>query len=85
MSQESLNTLRDYLLVTLQPSDMHWLGNILLEHSREKEAMRAYTKEEINAMMDEAERQFEAGEYHTDDEVFERLYNKYGLSKEATV
>lgn len=33
-------------------------------------------------MMDEAERQFETGAYHDEDEVFDRLYKKYGLKNE---
>ena len=84
MSRESLDTLRDYLLVTLQPSDMHWLGEILIAHSIGLEHQVApYTKAEINEMMDEAERQFEAGLYHDDDEVFDRLYKKYNLKELA--
>lgn len=84
MSKESLNSLRDYLLITLQPSDMHWLGEILIAHSKGYEnPVAPYTKEEIDAMMDEAERQFETGSYHDEDEVFDRLYKKYGLKNEG--
>ena len=83
MSQEALNSLRDYLLVTLQPSDMYWLGEILIAHSQGHDVpFKPYTREEINGMIDEAERQFEAGAYHDDDEVFGRLYKKLGLKEE---
>jgi len=83
MSRESLDTLRDYLLVTLQPSDMYWLGETLIAHAKGCDVKPTpYTKEEISAMMDEAERQFENGAYHDDDEVFNRLYKKYGLKDE---
>jgi len=86
MSKESLNSLRDYLLITLQPSDMRWLGEVLIAHSKGDGAHVApYTKEEIDAMMDEAERQFEIGAYHDEDEVFDRLYTKYGLKNEEIV
>ena len=83
MSRESLNSLRDYLLVTLQPDDMYWLGEILIAHSQNHNMqVTPYTQEEINTMMDEAERQFDAGAYHDDEEVFNRLYKKYGLKDE---
>ena len=83
MSKESLNSLRDYLLVTLQPSDMHWLGEVLIAHAKGYDTHATpYTKEEIDSMMDEAEQQFEAGAYHDEDEVFDRLYKKYGLKNE---
>ena len=82
MSKESLDSLRDYLLVTLQPNDMHWLGTILIEHACGNAQPRPYTKQEINDMMDEAERQFDNGEYHDQEEVFDRLYKKYGLKDE---
>ena len=85
MSKESLNSLRDYLLITLQPSDMYWLGEILITHSKGKDAdVVPYTRAEIDAMMDEAEHQFEIGAYHDEDEVFDRLYKKYGLKHEET-
>ena len=44
---------------------------------------KPYSMEEINAMMDLAERQFETGEYHDNDEVFDRLYRKYDLKDEV--
>ena len=34
--------------------------------------IRRYTMDEINAMLDEAERQFEAGEYLTSEEVWDK-------------
>lgn len=48
----------------------------------DNKAPKPYTKDEINAMMDLAEQQFETGEYSDDNEVFDRLYKKYGLKGE---
>lgn len=37
----------------------------------EKDSLRPYTMEEIDTMLDEAEAAFEAGDYLTQDEVFQ--------------
>lgn len=42
-----------------------------ISHSKE-EPLKPYTMEEIDAMLDEAEAAFEAGDYLTQDEVFHR-------------
>lgn len=36
-----------------------------------------YTMEEINAMIDEAERDFEAGRFYTSEEVFQELEEEF--------
>ena len=84
MSKDALNNLRDFLLITLQPNDLYWLGETLIEHSKSSSAqVEPYTMDEINAMMDEAEQQFANGAFHDDEEVFDRLYKKYGLKDEV--
>lgn len=45
---------------------------------------KPYSMKEINSMMDLAEQQFEAGEYSENEEMFDRLYRKYGLRDEVT-
>lgn len=70
MSRESLDTLLDYLLVTLQPNDMHWLGKILIEHSRQHESPKPYTKKEIDAMIDRSECDIAEGRYRDIEELF---------------
>ena len=54
-----LQGLLEYLYATLSPNNMEWLGKHLIEHARSSE--RPYTMEEIDAMLEESERDFEAG------------------------
>ena len=73
MSNATLTNLLDYLYGTLTPSNMRWVGEHLIEYARKEEetpVQKPFTMEEIDAMLDEAERDFEAGEYLTHDEVF---------------
>ncbi|MBR5633646.1 MAG: hypothetical protein IKW78_00470 [Prevotella sp.] len=73
MSNATLTSLLDYLYGTLTPSNMRWVGEHLIEYARKEEeapVLKPFTMEEIDAMLDEAERDFEAGEYLTHDEVF---------------
>ncbi len=76
MSTAALSGLLDYLYGTLSPNSMRWVGEHLIEHAKEEEAKRAhpFTMDEIDAMLDEAEAAFEAGDYLTNDEVF--LHNR---------
>ena len=75
MSSATLTNLLDYLCGTLTPSNMRWVGEHLIECARREEEAsvpKPFTMEEINAMLDEAEQDFEAGKYLTHDEVFHR-------------
>ena len=72
MSTATLNSLLDYLYGTLTPSNMRWVAEHLIERAEKEEdpSLKPYTMKEIDAMLDEAEAAFEAGEYLTNDEVF---------------
>ena len=72
MSTTALEGLLSYLYDTLSPSSMQWVGEHLIEHAKQEqgEQLRPYTVEEIDAMLDEAEAAFEAGDYLTNDDVF---------------
>ncbi|MBO7559030.1 MAG: hypothetical protein J6T52_11110 [Bacteroidaceae bacterium] len=72
MSTSALTGLLEYLYGTLSPSNMRWVGEHLIEYANkeEKERLRPYTMQEIDNMLDEAEKAFEAGDYLTNDEVF---------------
>ena len=75
MSNATLTNLLDYLYGTLTPSNMRWVGEHLIEYARKEEeapVLKPFTMEEIDAILDEAEQDFEAGEYLTHDEVFHR-------------
>ncbi len=76
MSTTALSGLRDYLCGTLTPANMLWLSSQLAEYAHHQQAEelppphRRYTMDEINAMLDEAERQAAAGESMTNEEFF---------------
>lgn len=72
MSTSALTGLLEYLYGTLSPSNMRWVGEHLIEYANkeEKERLHPYTMQEIDNMLDEAEKAFEAGDYLTNDEVF---------------
>ena len=72
MTTTALSGLLDYLYGTLTPSNMRWIGERLIAHAKGEESnrLRPFTMEEIDSMLDEAEADFEAGNYLTNDEVF---------------
>lgn len=51
---------------------MRWVEEHFIEYANKevKERLRPYTMQEIDNMLDEAEKAFEAGDYLTNDEVF---------------
>jgi len=66
MSTATLTSLLDYLYGTLSSSNMRWVGEHLIEQTNKQEKEQGYdltpfTMDEINAMLDEAEADFEAG------------------------
>ena len=78
MSKELLINLRDYLIGTLSDEDKFWLANELSGEHFEN----PYTKEEINARFDEAERQYANGDYLPADEAIARIRKQLQHSKE---
>lgn len=71
MSTATLTSLLEYLYGTLSPSNMRWIAAHLTEYADKKEqALKPFTMEEIDAMLDEAEQDFEAGNYLTQEDVF---------------
>ena len=82
MSETTLTNLLEYLYGTLTPSNMRWLGEHLIEHARiENEEVRPYTREEINAMLDKAERNFENGLGIPSEEVFHELEEDFEIEE----
>ena len=78
MSEATLSNLLEYLYETLTPSDKRWVGERLIKYADyEEEPVKPYTKEEINAMLDEAERDFAAGLGIPDEDVFRELEEEF--------
>ncbi len=72
MSTTALQGLLDYLYGTLSPSNMRWVAEHLVMQADKVENpdLKPYTMDEINAMLDEAEADFEAGKGIPDEEVW---------------
>ena len=64
-----LSGLLEYLYATLPPNSMRWLGEHLIE--RAQSAEQPYTMEEIDAMLEESERDFEAGRCYSTEQVLQ--------------
>lgn len=63
MSEATLTSLLEYLYRVLTPSNRHWLAEHLVDNMQTdgNEALKPYTMEEINAMLDESEAEIAAG------------------------
>ena len=64
-----LSSLLEYLYATLSPNSMRWLGEHLIE--RAQSAEQPYTMAEIDAMLEESERDFEAGRCYSTEQVLQ--------------
>ena len=75
MSTATLTSLLDYLYGTLTPTNMRWIGEHLIEQANKAEEfpLKRYTREEINAMLDEAEAEIAAGKGIPDEEAWGEL------------
>ena len=79
MSEATLTNLLEYLYETLTPNNMQWLGEHLIEHANH--AVKPYTMEELNAMLDEAEADIAAGRTISDEDVWREIEKE--LEEEA--
>lgn len=78
MSTTALTNLRDYLTGTLSPSDMTWLVTQLTEYAnREEYTLKPFTREELNARIDEAEADIAAGRVIDDEDVWRELEEEF--------
>ena len=75
-----MTNLRDYLTGTLSPADMRWISVQLKDFAdkqEQPEPFRRYTKEELNAMLDEAEAEIAAGKGIPSEEVWRELEEEF--------
>ena len=86
MSKEALRSLRDYIQLTLSKEDIQWLADELTLPLRDKtEDLTPYTVEELRAMVEEGQREIDAGEYMTTEEVLRPLFEEAGMDYDAEV
>ena len=82
MSTTALNGLYEYLTSTLSTSNMLWLSTRLAEYAKnEEENLKPYTMEELNARIDEAERQIAAGEVQDFDEAMDEIEKELAVEE----
>ena len=70
MSTDALGFIAFQLQRKLTPSEMREMAARLITMAEETEQLKPYSMEEINAMMDEAERQFAEGRYRDAEDLF---------------
>ena len=73
MSRESLEHLRDYIQLTLSPSDISWLADELLLISQKEQQLEPYTIEELEERVMASERQIAEGRFQDFDEALDEL------------
>ena len=79
MSKESLIKLRDHLLETLSYAERVWLVDELKQVDDEVEMGCPYTKEELDARIEQAEREIANGECISSEEFFRNLDQRFNL------
>lgn len=80
-NKQTLNYLIDFLAETYSADELFYLSRRLHNRAEEKTLpplTHVFTKEEINQMLDEAEREFEEGKGIPDEEVWRELDEEFG-------
>ncbi|MBQ3655937.1 MAG: hypothetical protein II956_03690 [Bacteroidales bacterium] len=78
MSKELLINMREYILKNLSYEGRMWLIGEL-EDSGEEDLSCPYTTEELNARIDQAEREIANGECTPSDEFFRELDQEFNI------
>lgn len=79
MSKEHLISLKNYIEEILSKEEVQWLGETLLNGVSDDEFEMPYTKDELIQRAMEGHKQIQSGHYHSDDEVFKILEERYEL------
>lgn len=85
MSTTALNNLLEYLYGTLSPSNMRWVGEHLIEHAKKtEENTKPYSMEEINAIIDQSEREIAEGRCQDFDEAMHEIEEDFARNENHT-
>ena len=84
MSTTAFNGLVDFLCSTLKPYELKQVCEMLGKYIQkyEQPTQKPYTKEELNAMLDEAERRFSEGKGIPGEDVFRELNEEFAKEDE---
>ena len=82
MSEATLTNLLEYLYETLTPSDKRWVGERLIKYANyEEESVKPYTMEEINARIDQSERDSAEGKVYDFDDVMREIEEEFAFEE----
>jgi hypothetical protein len=82
MSEATLQGLLDYLYSTLTPDNMRWMATHLMAHAdSDEENLKPYTMEEINARIDQSERDSAEGKVYDFDDVMREIEEEFALEE----
>lgn len=82
MSEATLTNLLEYLYETLTPSDKRWVGERLIKYANyEEEPVKPYTMEEINARIDQSERDSAEGKVYDFDDVMREIEEEFAFEE----
>lgn len=87
MSTSALNGLLRYLYDTLTPDNMRWMATHLNEYAdlTDNKNMSPYTREELVARIEAAERQIAMGNYTDADDMLKELDEDLALDEQSGV
>lgn len=82
MSEATLQGLLNYLYSTLTPDNMRWMATHLMEHANSDEgSLKPYTMEELNARIDQSERDSAEGKVYDFDDVMREIEEEFALEE----
>ena len=82
MSEATLTNLLEYLYGTLTPNNMRWLAMHLVEQA-DAEELKPYTMKDIDAMIDQSERDLAEGNVYSHEDVLKMLDEELNLSSDT--
>lgn len=71
MSREALNNLRDYIRLTLSPTDIAWLAAQIVEPIDKAAEPKPYTIEELHDQIAQSERDLAEGRFRDIEDLFQ--------------
>ena len=86
MSEATLQGLLDYLYSTLTPDNMRWMATHLMEHAdSDEENLKPYTMEELNARIDQSERDSAEGKVYDFDDVMREIEEEFAFEEKLEI
>ena len=82
MSEATLSNLLEYLYDTLTPNNMLWMAEHLTERAKTNgKNLKPYTIAELNARIDQSERDSAEGKVYDFDDVIQEIEEEFALEE----